>query len=105
MKNPATKKQWQRYKELELISDESRQLQSCLTASSTANQPQRTSWLQAIWNAIDLALLRSLEPRVWQKLDPDGKSRWYLYDPTTGSTRRLSSDAEVCRWLEQIFRY
>ncbi|XPM52400.2 MAG: hypothetical protein EDM05_028905 [Leptolyngbya sp. IPPAS B-1204] len=92
------KSQWQRYRELELISDPLLQLQQAPSGSAPR------SWLQNLWTAIDLALFRNLEARVWQSADPKtGQVRWHLYNPETGKTQHLNSDAEVRHWLEQIF--
>ncbi len=119
------KQQWQRYKEMELISDDLLQSQTALVpvlnqprsnqnaAADSSNRltqsnlpTKHISWLRAIWNAIDIALLRNLEPRIWQTTDPQsGKLRWHLYNPSTGKTDHLNSDAEVRDWLEQNFRY
>jgi hypothetical protein len=94
------KQQWQRYRELELISDEL--LHLAKVPSSPVSTPR--SWLKNLWTAIDVALLRNLEPRVWQSIDREtGKTRWHLYNPETGKTQHLNSDAEVRHWLEQIF--
>lgn len=116
------KKYWhryQRYKELELIPDQP-QLKSQLSRlqnsraqtshSLSALDPsllhppaQRPSWLKRLWEALDVAFLRSLEPRVWQTVDATGQSHWHLYDPETGKTYHLNSEAEVRCWLQQVF--
>lgn len=93
------KQQWQRYRELELIPEES--------ARSIAPSPpvQSLSWLRRLWRIVDLVLFRDLEPQSWQSVDPQtGQTRWHFYDPTTGQTHHLNSDQEVRRWLEHILR-
>lgn len=97
------KKQWQRYRELELISDELLRFPKPSSSQPASTQTNR-SWLKTLWTAIDVALLRNLEPRVWHSIDQQtGKTRWHLYNPETGETQHLDSDAEVRHWLEQIF--
>lgn len=124
------KKHWhryQRYKELELIPDQlfqtlkpqlsrlSRSQISRLEISLNLDWPtqrhtqQHTgltrlkAGLSRLWEAFDLAFLRSLEPRVWQTIDQTGQTCWHLYDPETGKTYHLNSDAEVWGWLQQVF--
>ncbi|NJO80398.1 MAG: hypothetical protein HC827_19070 [Cyanobacteria bacterium RM1_2_2] len=93
------KLQWQRYQMLELIPD-------CPPLIQASNQAKSTSWLQSIWQIIDLAFLRDLEPRVWQSSDPHtGQSRWHLYNPETGKTSHLNSESEIRQWLEQLLHH
>ncbi|MCU0526146.1 MAG: hypothetical protein MUF72_15105 [Elainella sp. Prado103] len=94
------KQQWQRYRELELISDDS-------TGLIAPRQPiQHLSWLRRLWRIVDLALFRDLEPQAWQSVDSQtGQTCWHLYDPITGQTYHLNSDTEVRQWLEQVFRH
>lgn len=101
------KRQWQTYKELELIPDQPplRQV-NFFTAFSTDCTKKRTSWLRTLWEVIDVALLRNLESRVWQSVDPQtGQTHWHLYDPVSGTTHHLKSETEVRQWLENIFNY
>ncbi len=96
----AMKRQWQRYKELELISDEPK-----VAASSYVRPLQQGSWLKVLWQIVDVALFRNLESRVWQSVDRQtGQVCWYLYDPDTGRTSQLTSETEVRQWLEKVFR-
>ncbi|GAB4228599.1 MAG: hypothetical protein Kow00121_57560 [Elainellaceae cyanobacterium] len=87
--------QWQRYKELELISESEPNLCSSRSTKQT--------WLNGIWQILDLALFRDLEPRMWQSIDQSGQTNWYIYDPKTGHTLHLSSDAQIRLWLEMVF--
>lgn len=92
--------QWRRYQMLELIPD---QVSICDSAN---NKPQAVSWLHALWQRIDLAFFRDLEPRIWHSTDPQtGQSRWHLYNPETGKTSHLNSESEIRQWLEQILHY
>jgi hypothetical protein len=95
------KLQWYRYQALELIPDQPPIVRSA-QSSAIQTSPSR-SWLQVVWQVIDVALFRDLEPRVWQSIDPHtGKTRWHLYNPETGKTRHLNSETEIRQWLEQI---
>lgn len=89
------KTRWQLYKELELISDAQPQ--------SRTIKPTHQSWLGEVWDALDVALFRDLEPRVWQTVDYEGRSCWHAYDPETGQTIHLNSAADIRTWLEQLF--
>lgn len=92
------KRQWQHYKELELISDEPKR------AAYPVQPYPKKSWLQALWQIFDVALFRNLESRVWQSIDRQtGQVCWHLYDPDTGRTSQLNSEAEVRQWLEKVF--
>jgi hypothetical protein len=101
-------RQWQRYKELELIPDQplgNRVNPPTMVQSATGSSTVPRSWLRALWEIIDIALLRNLESRVWQRIDPHtGKTQWHIYDPASGQTQRLNSTTEVCQWLEQVFQ-
>jgi hypothetical protein len=101
------KNQWQRYKELELIPDELRLKPFPTTMQITVKYPKpRQSWLKALWQVVDIILLRDLEARVWQSTDPQtGRSRWHFYNPETGLTQHLNSEAEIRQWLEKVFRH
>jgi hypothetical protein len=90
---------YQRYKELELISDKPMPALSF----HPPTQPAR-SWLRKLWDAFDAALLRDLEGRIWHSTDAQtGQVRWHLYNPNTGKTHHLNSEAEVRQWLKQVF--
>jgi hypothetical protein len=92
--------QWRRYQVLELLPD---QVPLC---DSTNSKTQSISWLQALWQRIDLAFFRDLEPRIWHSIDPQtGQNRWHLYNPETGKTSHLNSESEVRQWLEQLLHY
>lgn len=104
-------RQWQTYKELELIPDQPplQQVNSFTAFSTDCTKNcrnKRTSWLRTLWEVIDVALLRNLEPRVWQSVNPQtGRTHWHLYDPISGTTHHLNSETEVRQWLEQVFNY
>lgn len=99
------KLQWQRYRALELIPDQP----SSPSASAQIIKPQASSlvsWLQAVWQRIDLAFFRDLEPRIWQSTDSrTGQNCWHLYNPETGKTSHLSSEVEIRQWLEQVLHH
>ena len=55
-------------------------------------------------HGLDAALYRSLEPRVWQNIDAHtGQICWHFYDPDTGKTSQLNSEAELRLWLQWLF--
>jgi len=92
------RKRWQQYKELELIANDHVQMPKSLA------QCPALPWFKRLWNAFDAALFRSLEPRVWQTVDAQtGQSCWHFYDPDTGKTSQLNSEAELRLWLQWLF--
>lgn len=108
--------QWQLYRRLELITHSSPQklpqfrLYQHLDPKvsqplnqSTSNAPLR-GWFTKLGQALEMALIRDLEPRFWQSSDATGKTCWHLYDPETGRTIHLDSEAKVRLWLELLFR-
>ncbi|MCC5623395.1 hypothetical protein [Nostoc sp. CHAB 5715] len=62
--------------------------------------------LHSIWEKIVKKLLAdSNELQVWQKVDRYGNIYWQAYDPTTGKSFSSGSEADVCMWIEQLYRY
>lgn len=43
------------------------------------------------------------ELRVWQSRDRAGHSWWNAYDPTTGKSISLDSEAEMRMWIEERY--
>lgn len=63
----------------------------------------RESWLKKLWRSLVTALVQRSEMHIWQTADRSGHTWWNVYDPTTGETVRLDSDAEVRAWIEQSY--
>ncbi len=45
------------------------------------------------------------ELQVWQKVDRHGNIYWQAYDPRSGKSFSSGSQADVCMWIEQLYRY
>jgi hypothetical protein len=59
-----------------------------------------------IWQGLQTvmrAIAGSDEPQIRQLRDRNGQSVWRSYDPITGQTAYLNSEAEVRSWLEQRY--
>lgn len=63
--------------------------------------------IKAIFSKISQRLIRFLasnhEPQIWLKKDRYGNVFWHVYDPASGASAHLSSEAEVRMWLEQRY--
>lgn len=66
-------------------------------------QSNHESWLRKIWRSFVTALVQRSETQIWQTTDRAGHTWWNVYDPNTGETVRLDSDAEVRAWIEQSY--
>ncbi|WP_242063184.1 hypothetical protein [Nostoc sp. FACHB-892] len=63
-------------------------------------------FLHSIWKIfVKKLLLDSNELQVWQKVDRYGNTYWQAYDPATGKSFSSGSQADVCMWIEQLYRY
>ena len=62
--------------------------------------------LHIIWESFVKKLLADpKELQVLQKVDRYGNIYWQAYDPATGKTFSSGSQADVCIWIEQLYRY
>lgn len=51
--------------------------------------------------ALGFSVSTRAEPEIRQTLDRTGQTWWKVYDPLTGHTAYLESEAEVQIWLEE----
>lgn len=58
--------------------------------------------MNRFWQSLLAHLDVSEEPRVWRGADQDGKPAWNAYDPVTGQSVHLVSEAELRTWLEEL---
>lgn len=78
---------------------------------STTNQERQLSQTESnvfsslykFCQRILTALVSKNEVQVWQKSSENGNSEWHAYDPTTGRSTCVASDAEMRIWLEQQY--
>ncbi|MCC5598831.1 hypothetical protein [Nostoc favosum] len=62
--------------------------------------------LHSIWeNLVKKLLADPNELQVRQKVDRYGNIYWQAYDPATGKSFSSGSEADVCMWIEQLYRY
>lgn len=50
-----------------------------------------------------ITLTKEPELRVWQTRDRRGQISWNAYDPKSGQSVRLASEAEMKMWIEQRY--
>lgn len=70
-----------------------------LSASPETDWAQR---LHRVWQSVLAHFNASDEPRVWPNHDPAGTPAWNAYDPITGQSVHLVSEAELRTWLEEL---
>lgn len=63
------------------------------------NQPLNLGW------GLGQSIASHPEPEIRQTLDTTGHKWWQVYDPLTGQTTYLESEAEVQIWLEERLYY
>ena len=86
---------WMIYRELELITD---------VELNVTTKPSRTSlWLDKVWKFLIKSFTQAHELKLYQVTGKAGKSYWYTYDPKTGLSTCLGSEAEVRIWLDQRY--
>ena len=70
--------------------------------TSHDSMPPSSSWLSKVWNALADALNRELQPRISCKFAHSGHRYWHPYDPISGQSASLGSEADVLWWLDQL---
>lgn len=68
---------------------------------SPSASPLKAS-LNRLWHGLMASLDTSDEPRVWPGQPTTGQSTWNAYDPVTGKSVHLVSEAELRVWLENL---
>jgi hypothetical protein len=61
------------------------------------------SALKALGHHVFVYLSSGAAPRVRKITGRDGLSYWMVYDPTSNSSARLTSEAEVISWIESRY--
>ena len=56
--------------------------------------------LNSIWRHLLRILTKGNELQIWQTSDRFGNTWWNAYDPTTGHSTSLATDAEMRTWRE-----
>lgn len=59
--------------------------------------------LEQLWNSVLGMLIRSSEPKIYQKHDHNGNLYFQVYDPIAHQTSTFSSEQEVRVWLDQRY--
>ncbi len=63
-------------------------------------KPRLLSGLSRVLDHLVKLLVAGDELRVWQTNDRFGNTLWNAYDPVTGSSKILDSEAELRSWIE-----
>lgn len=69
----------------------------------STQKPSTAFLLNQIWRLISNAVLNQSDPKIWLRHDRHGNTWWHCYDPRSGHTTRLSSEAEVRIWIEGLY--
>lgn len=69
---------------------------------STSPESALAQRLCRIWQGVLAHLNVSDEPRVWASQNQTGVPAWNAYDPITGQSVHLVSEAELRTWLEEL---
>lgn len=69
---------------------------------SEASSSPLAQALYRIWQGLLSRLDVSDEPRVWPTQERSGEPAWNAYDPITGQSVYLVSEAELRTWLEEL---
>ncbi|MGJ5629669.1 hypothetical protein [Nostoc sp. CALU 1950] len=79
---------------------------NCSSLSQKTNNSNLWKSLHIFWEKFLKKLLENPnELQVWQKVDRHGNIYWQAYDPATGKSFSSGSQADVCLWIEQLYRY
>lgn len=71
-------------------------------SQSHASESAIVQGLRRIWQNLIAHCDVSDEPRVWPSRNRDGVPAWNAYDPVTGQSVHLVSEAELRVWLEEL---
>lgn len=58
---------------------------------------------KTVWQRLFAWLTSGHELRVWKTSERNGETDWHAYDPTTGRSICVASDAEMREWIEQRY--
>jgi hypothetical protein len=61
------------------------------------------SALHRIWQHLLTILTKGNDLQVWQTSDRFGNTWWNAYDPATGRSTSLASEAEMRVWIEERY--
>ncbi len=61
------------------------------------------SALNRIWQHLSAFLTKGNELQVWQTVDHFGNTWWNAYDPATGRSTSVASEAEMRVWVEKRY--
>lgn len=78
--------------------------------SKTSEEKQLSKAKSQIFSILDkfcqrllTGLISKNEVQVWKKSSKNGNSEWHAYDPATGQSTCVASDAEMRIWIEQQY--
>lgn len=67
------------------------------------NQAKFPSFFHKIWQGLSTVITSKNDLKVWRKSHADGSNEWHAYDPATGRSTCVASDAEMRVWIEQQY--
>lgn len=88
----------------ERLDYQNRERASSLEAASSAHNSPLSS-LVRIWQSISRYWTTAPELRVWQSRTLRNRTMWNAYDPVTGDSISVGSEAEMRQWIEQRYSH
>lgn len=73
-----------------------------LSTQSNLDCKQNSFWTH-FWNGLCNFLMPRSEPKIIQKIEPDGNEYYQVYDPVTGNSKTFGSELETRIWLDRRF--
>jgi hypothetical protein len=63
------------------------------------------AFLHRVWQKlVNLLSANTKEPQVWQRVDSYGNTYWEAYDPISRKSFCSGSEADICVWIEQLYK-
>ncbi|MCL1467774.1 hypothetical protein [Argonema galeatum] len=85
------------------LDNQQRKLRDNTESNFKEYTPPNLSFLNKFWLRLVKAMMSGKDLRVWQKSDRSGNKEWHAYDPATGRSTCVASDAEMRMWIEQQY--
>lgn len=64
---------------------------------------KKLSGWRKIWQSIVNSLISKSEMQVWSTSDRSGNTEWHAYEPKTGRSIHVASEAEMRHMIEQSY--
>ncbi|MCL1471899.1 hypothetical protein [Argonema antarcticum] len=85
------------------LDNQQRELRDNTETNLKEYTPHKFAFLNKFWQSLVKGIVSGKDLRVWQKSDRSGNTEWHAYDPATGRSTCVASDAEMRMWIEQQY--